>query len=404
MALRRPVVLNNNASYGGYAEEAPTGDTLDQRGDIAMNANFITGLADPVTAQGAATKAYVDSVATGLDVKTSVRLATTAALPAVTAAGAGVGKTLTANAVGVLTVDGVAPGLNEDVLVKNQATAADNGIYRLTTLGTVGVAFVLTRRTDADSNAEVTGGMFTFVAEGTVNADTGWVLTTNDPLVLDTTGLAFSQFSSVATLTYDAGLVKSGTSIAVEVDTTAAAQTAGADGGSSGLEFDVTGAAGKLRAAVNATGGLQRSASGLSVLLNNGSLSTGAAGLSVNYAPKVQDNTYVSNEALVAFQAVAMSTTNDRVQQARGNSDARAKVIGLNLTTAGAAGAALQVVESGVVVGAITGATAGDIYWVQAAGGIGTTLPSGGNRRIQIGIAKNATDLIVQVLDYNKAA
>src|SRR3972149_3276601 len=83
--------------------------------------------------------------------KLSCRCATAAALPAVTAAGSGVGKTLTADAVGVLTVDGIATFLNDRILVKNQVTGANNGIYLCTTEGTAGVAFVLTRATDFDT-------------------------------------------------------------------------------------------------------------------------------------------------------------------------------------------------------------------------------------------------------------
>jgi len=164
--------------------------------DFAMNTHKITGVVDPVSAQDATTKTYVDSVATGLDVKASCMVATAAALPACTPAGAGVGKTLTANAVGVLTVDEVATVLDNRILVKNQAAGADNGIYKVTTEGTAGVAFVLTRATDFDTNTEVTSGAFTFATEGTANGDKGFVLTTNDPITVDTTTLAFSQFSS----------------------------------------------------------------------------------------------------------------------------------------------------------------------------------------------------------------
>lgn len=130
------------------------------------------------------------------DPKDSVRVATAAALPACTAAGSGAGKTLTADAVGALTVDGVAVALGDRILVQNQVAGKDNGIYTVTTLGTGAVEFVLTRAVDADSSAEVTAGMAVPVAEGTANADKIFHLTTNDPIVLDTTALVFAEISA----------------------------------------------------------------------------------------------------------------------------------------------------------------------------------------------------------------
>ena len=163
--------------------------------DLAMNTHKITGVTDPTAAQDVATKAYADSVASGLDLKESCDVGTTEALPACTPSGSGAGKTLTGNGVGVLTIDEVATVLNDRILVKNQATGADNGIYKVTTEGTGAVAFVLTRATDADT--EVTAGMFTFIEEGAANSDEGWVLTTNDPITIDTTTLTFTQFTGV---------------------------------------------------------------------------------------------------------------------------------------------------------------------------------------------------------------
>ena len=159
-----------------------------------------TNFADPTADQDLATKSYVDARDAGLDPKGSVRVATIAALPANTAAGSGVGKTLTADAVGVLTVDGVATVLNDEILVKDEATGSDNGVYVVTTEGTGGVAFILTRRTDFDQDAEVTAGAHLFVAEGTTLSDTGWVLSTDDPITVDTTALTFVQFSSAGVI------------------------------------------------------------------------------------------------------------------------------------------------------------------------------------------------------------
>lgn len=163
----------------------------------SMGGFVLSNLGAPSADNDAARKADVDAAKRGLDVKDSVKLATNAALPSNTGS-AGV---LTASANGVLTVDGIATVLNDRILVKNEATGSNNGIYYVSTEGTAGVAYVLTRATDADVSAEVTSGMYTFADQGTANADTSWVLTTNDPITLNTTALTFSKFSSTGGLT-----------------------------------------------------------------------------------------------------------------------------------------------------------------------------------------------------------
>ena len=132
------------------------------------------------------------------DHKDSVRLATAGALNACTAAGEGVGKTLTQDSAAVENIDGQAVVVGDRILVKNQVAGKDNGIYVVTVVGTGSVAQVLTRATDADSDAEVTASMMVPVAEGDVNANTHFMLTTDDPIVLDTTALTFSQYVSGA--------------------------------------------------------------------------------------------------------------------------------------------------------------------------------------------------------------
>ena len=159
---------------------------------VSLNSQKITNLGTPTADTDAATKGYVDAARSGLDVKQSVRAATTGPI------------TLS----GTQTVDGVSLIAGDRVLVKNQAAAATNGIY-------VVAAGAWTRATDADTSAEVTAGMFTFVAEGTTNADTGWVLTSNDTITLDTTALAFAQFSGTGNILAGAGLTKTGDTIDV---------------------------------------------------------------------------------------------------------------------------------------------------------------------------------------------
>ena len=182
---------------------------------VSANSQKIVSLADPTAAQDAATKAYVDATKAGLDLKDSVRLATAAALPANTRTG----NVLTASANGALTVDSVAVALNDRILVKDEATGANNGLYYITATGDAGNPYTLTRTTDADASSEVTAGLYTFASEGTANADSGWVLTTNDPITLNTTSLSFTQFSGAGQVTAGTGLTKTGNTVNVGAGT-----------------------------------------------------------------------------------------------------------------------------------------------------------------------------------------
>jgi hypothetical protein len=175
---------------------------------VNMGAQKITNGADPTAATDFATKQYVDATATGLDVKASVRVATTANI------------TLS----GTQTIDGVAVVVGDRVLAKNQTTASANGIY-------VVAAGAWARSADADSNAEVTSGLFTFVSEGTINADTGWILSTNDAIVLGTTSLTFTQFSGAGSVGAGNGLTQTGNTLDVGAGTgiTVAADSVGID-------------------------------------------------------------------------------------------------------------------------------------------------------------------------------
>jgi hypothetical protein len=168
-------------------------------GAIAMGTNKITGLGTPTDATDAATKAYVDSAAQGIDWKASVRAATTAD-----------GYFLNNFAAGEV-LDGVTLVEGNRILIKNQTDASSNGIYTVNGSGTTP-----TRATDADSGAEVTSNFAVFVEEGTVNADSGWVLTNNGAVTVGTTELVFTQFTGLGQVTAGTGLDKTGNTLDID--------------------------------------------------------------------------------------------------------------------------------------------------------------------------------------------
>lgn len=185
--------------------------------DVSLNSRKITNLATPTADTDAATKAYVDAARAGLDVKQSVRVATTIALNTSISVSYG-SNTISGNTnAGVLpNIDGVSLSVGDRILVKDETSTniPFNGIYTVSSLGNLtGSSWVLTRATDADSSAEVSAGMFTFVTEGTANADSGWVLTTNDTITLNTTNLTFAQFSGAGQIIAVSGLAKNGNNL-----------------------------------------------------------------------------------------------------------------------------------------------------------------------------------------------
>lgn len=173
-------------------------DAVNKTGDTMTG--FLTLNADPVNPLHAVTKQYVDAFQQALDLKASVRVATTA------------NATLAGGAPSL--VDGVTLANGNRILVKGQTNPAENGIYIVQTVGT-GANGTWIRATDADTNAKVTAGLYTFVEEGTLAADSGWVLTTDGNIVLGTTSLAFTQFSGAGQLIAGAGLTKSGNQLDV---------------------------------------------------------------------------------------------------------------------------------------------------------------------------------------------
>ena len=169
-------------------------------GTIDVSSARITSLATPTGSTDAATKAYVDAQLQGLDVKNSVRVATTA------------NGTLSSAFANNSTVDGVTLATNDRILIKDQSTGSENGIY------TVNASGAPTRATDFDADSEVTGGAFFFAEEGTTNADNGFVLTNDGAITVGTTALTFTQFSGAGQVIAGSALTKSGNTLNVGVD------------------------------------------------------------------------------------------------------------------------------------------------------------------------------------------
>lgn len=154
----------------------------------------------PSNANDAASKSYVDATKQGLDVKDSVRVATTAA------------GTLASGFENGDAIDGVTLATGDRILIKDQADASENGVYVVAASGAP------TRATDFDADSEVTGGAFFFVEEGTVNADSGFVVSTDGDITVGSSNIAFTQFSGTGSITAGAGLAKSGSTLSVNVD------------------------------------------------------------------------------------------------------------------------------------------------------------------------------------------
>lgn len=157
--------------------------------NVSLFGNRVVNLADPVAAQDAATKAYVDGLVQGLDIKPSVKAATTANLASLS---------------GLLTIDGITLAAGDRVLVKNQdtATASLNGIYTAS-------SGAWARAADLSSAAQFPNA-FVFVEQGNTNGDTGWVCSNDSGVVVDTTKITWVQFSGSGTINAGAGLTQEG--------------------------------------------------------------------------------------------------------------------------------------------------------------------------------------------------
>lgn len=273
----------------------------DSNGDFSANditANRVTGLAAPTNATDAANKAYVDAARSGLDVKASVRVATTADISLT--------NTTTA-------VDGITLADGDRILVKNQNTASTNGIYVVSTSGS------WARSEDADSDAEVTPGLFTFVEEGDVNADSGWVLTNDGTVTVDTSALTFVKFSGAGQIDAGLGLSKSGTqanTLDVNVDDSTVEISSDAlrvkDAGITETHLNtsvagdgITGGAGSALSVVGTTSRISVSASGVDIDANYVGQAT------ITTLGTIGTGTWEATDVAIAHGGTGSSTADD---------------------------------------------------------------------------------------------
>jgi hypothetical protein len=268
--------------------------------DIALGGYRLTGLGDPQGAQDAVTKAYVDLTVQGLEPKQSVRAASTANIATLS---------------GPMTLDGVALVAGDRVLVKDQTTSTQNGIY-------VVAAGAWARSTDADVWGELVSA-YVFVESGTVNADVGYLATVDPGGTLGTTAVTFVQFTGAGQILAGTGLTKSGNTLDVGAGTgiAVAADTVGLTGQALALHnLTTNGLMVRTAAATVAARSIAVSGTGISVsngdaAAGNPTLSLAAPLASVGGLTPVADRlayyTGASTAALATFTAFARMLLDD---------------------------------------------------------------------------------------------
>jgi hypothetical protein len=220
LTLSGTVTTSGNLTLGGSITGFATSGTNTDITSVALTSGTIT--TTPSSGNDIVNKTYADAIASGIHFHEAVALATTAALPANTYNNgtSGVGATLTATANGALSVDSTLTIVAERILVKNEVTQANNGVYVVTQVGDAGTPYILTRATDFDTVGngvdQIDEGDFFLVTSGTANVNTAWVQQTAPPITIGTTAIVFQQFAAPTSQVYPSGtgiaVVTSGTS------------------------------------------------------------------------------------------------------------------------------------------------------------------------------------------------
>jgi hypothetical protein len=217
----------NNTADANKPISTSTQTALD--GKLSLSGGILSGAltlsGSPTLDLQAATKGYVDNLATGLTVKDPVAVATLNNLAATYDNGVdGFGATLTSTSDAAIgDIDGYTLVLNDRILVRTQTDPKQNGIYDITDLGSGSSAYVLTRSSgsDNDPGVEVTGGNFCLVENGAVYANAGFILSSVGAVALGTDDVIFTQFSASQSVTAGVGLTKTGSELAIDAAVTA---------------------------------------------------------------------------------------------------------------------------------------------------------------------------------------
>jgi len=281
LTLSGTVTNSGNLTLGGSITGFATSGANTNLTSVALTSGTITTA--PSLSTDIVNKSYADSIASGVNFHAAVQYATTAALPANTYnnGSSGVGATLTANANDTLTIDSytlVAGDVGKRLLIKNEATQANNGVYTLTQAGTASLPYILTRATDYDTSGsgtnEIDQGDLILVINGTTNANTSWVEQTPLPITVGSTAIVFIQFAAIQTYTAGTGLTL--TTNQFSITNTG---TAGTYGTSTQIPVFVTNAQGQVTSVTNtAIGTLNQNTTGTATLAKSTSaFTTGAA-------------------------------------------------------------------------------------------------------------------------------
>ena len=355
LTLSGTVTTAGNLTLGGAITGFATSGANTDITSVTLTTGTITTA--PSSSNDIVNKSYADSIAAGVNFHPACQYATTAALPTNTYnnGSSGVGATLTAVAVGTLTIDSytlVIGDVGKRLLIKNEVTQANNGVYTLTQAGTALLPYILTRATDYDTSGsgtnEVDQGDYILVISGAVNANTSWVQQTPLPITIGATAIVFIEFA--ASQTYTAGTGLTLTTNQFSITNTG---TAGTYGSASQVPVFVTNAQGQVTSVTNT-----------SIAISGGAVSGNIAGNSSNVTGTVAFANGGTGETTrqAAMDALAGATTSG--QYLRGNGTdvvmstiQAADVPTLNQSTTGSAGSVANALTAGTGITFSSGTT-----------------------------------------------